>query len=95
MQRLFVKHLLPGAALAFGILQGAAAAELPSYEAASLPATPHQLSVIGSSDVKEESEAPTLIRAGMPASPHQIAVLTPHRHRAADNGTTTVGALRD
>ena len=47
MQRLLVKHLIPGAVLAFGLLQGAAADELPTYEAASLPATPHQLSVIG------------------------------------------------
>ena len=95
MQRLLVKHLIPGAVLAFGLLQGAAADELPTYEAASLPATPHQLSVIGSPDVKEQSPVATLTRGDMPASPHQIAVLTPHRHRAAESNATTIGALRN
>jgi hypothetical protein len=97
MQRSFVKHLLPSAVLAFGLLQGAAAlaAELPTFEAASLPATPHQLSVIGAADVKEQSATPTLTRADMPASPHQIAVLTPHRRNAAVTTATTVGAARN
>jgi hypothetical protein len=94
MQRLTVKHLLSTAILAFALLEGAAvgAAELPTFEASSFPATPHQLSVIGAADVQEQAVTPTLTRNGMPASPHQIEVLTP-RHvsvKAANAGT--VGA---
>ena len=50
MQRLSAKHLLATAVLAFALLEGAAvgAAELPTYEVSSFPATPHQLSVLGS-----------------------------------------------
>jgi hypothetical protein len=61
----------------------AAAAELPTYEVAGFPITPHQFSVLGSRDVQERSAIPTLTLKGMPASPHQIAVLTP-RPRTAE-----------
>ena len=42
MQRLSVKHLLSTAVVAFALLEGAAvgAAELPTYEVSSFPATP-------------------------------------------------------
>lgn len=53
------------------------AAELPTYEVAGLPITPHQMSVLGSSFVQERSPAPGLTIGGMPASPHQVLVLTP------------------
>ena len=48
MQRLSVKHLLSTAIVAFALLEGAAvgAAELPTYEVSSFPATPHQLEVL-------------------------------------------------
>lgn len=89
MQRPSVKHLLSIAALAFALLEGAAgAAELPTFEVSSFPATPHQLSVMGSTGVQEQAAAPTLTRNAMPATPHQLAVLTP-RHgtiRAANAG---------
>jgi hypothetical protein len=58
----------------------AAAAELPTYEVASLPITPHQLAVLGPAHAEQRAPAATLTVAGMPASPHQIAILTP-RHR--------------
>jgi hypothetical protein len=50
---------------------------LPSYEVMGFPITPHQISVVGSAHVEEQSPSPSLVMAGMPASPHQIAVLTP------------------
>jgi hypothetical protein len=61
------------------ILSGAAAsaAELPSYELAGFPISPHQCSVMGSANIKEQAQRPSLTTAGMLASPHQVAVLTP------------------
>ncbi len=56
---------------------GAGAAELPSFELKGFPITRHQVAVMGSHDVQEQSATPTLTYGGMPASPHQIAVLTP------------------
>ena len=90
MQRLSAKHLLSTAVLAFALLEGAAvgAAELPTFEVSSFPATSHQLSVMGSAGVQEQAATPTLTRNGMPASPHQLEVLT-SRHepvRAANAG---------
>ena len=55
----------------------AKAAELPSYELMGFPISPHQFSVLGSANIKEQSPSPSLTMAGMPASPHQVAVLTP------------------
>ena len=51
--------------------------ELPQYEVAGFPISPHQISVLGSGDVHEQSLSPTLTLNGMPASPHQIAVIGP------------------
>jgi len=65
---------------------GAAAEELPTYEAMGFPLTPHQLVALGSAHVKERSPTPTLTLAGMPASAHQIAVLTPR-----SKGTVAAG----
>jgi hypothetical protein len=92
MQRFSVKHLLSTTVVAFALLEGAAvgAAELPTFEVSSFPATQHQLSVMRSAGVQEQAATPTLTRNGMPASPHQLDVLTP-RHgtvRAANAGTT-------
>ena len=50
--------------------------ELPQYEVAGFPISPHQISVLGSGDV-QQSFPPTLTLNGMPASPHQIAVIGP------------------
>ena len=61
------------------IAAAASAAELPSYELAGFPISPHQWSVVGSANIKEQSPSPSLTMAGMPASPHQVAVLTPRR----------------
>jgi hypothetical protein len=54
---------------------GASGGELPQYEVAGFPISPHQISVLGSGDVQEQSFSPTLTLDGMPASPHQIAVI--------------------
>jgi len=51
--------------------------ELPQYEVAGFPISPHQISVLGSGEVQEQSPSPTLTLHGMPASPHQIAVIGP------------------
>jgi hypothetical protein len=98
MSHHLTKHLLTAAALAFAIASGTAAiaAELPSYERASLPATPVQLSVLGSAGVQQQSPAATLTRDGMPATPLQLSVLAPRHHRsAAADAAITVGAVRN
>jgi len=75
--------LLAGPAIAVGqssqaaMLDRASAAALPSYEVMGFPITLHQISVVGSAHVEEQSPSPSLVMAGMPASPHQVAVLTP------------------
>jgi len=68
---------------------GAFADELPSFERSGFPITTHQVSVLGSSDVRERSTTPTLTLSGMPASPHQIAVLTP-RQRTSEQQSVEV-----
>jgi hypothetical protein len=94
MQRPFVKQLLATTVLALTILEGAAAmaAELPTYEVSSFPATPLQVSVMGSAGVQEQVPTATLTRNGMPASPHQLAVLTPRRSAVTATNSSTVGA---
>jgi hypothetical protein len=67
---------------------GAAAAELPTFELMGFPITPHQVAVLGSAHVQEQSPNATLTLGGMPASPHQIAVLTP-RQRATGTAAAT------
>jgi hypothetical protein len=91
------KHLVAGALVTFALLSSAAARadELPTYEIASLPATPHQLTVVGASAAEERAPVAEFTRAGMPATPHQLAVLTPHRHNAALAVPTTVGTVRN
>ena len=55
----------------------AKAEELPAFERSGLPITQTQVSVLGSTGVRERSPTPTLMLYGMPASPHQVAVLSP------------------
>jgi hypothetical protein len=55
---------------------GAVAAELPTFERLGFPITAHQVSVLGSASVKEQSPIPTLRLADMPASPHRNGVWT-------------------
>ena len=67
-------------------MAGATAGELPRYDMAGFPITPHQMSVLGQSgDTREQSAAPTLLFGGMPASPLQIAVLSRHPHTTAES----------
>jgi hypothetical protein len=78
-----MKRLVLFAAVAVVISGGAdlaAAAELPTYESMGLPISALQISVVGSTRVREVSPVPALTVGGMPASPHQIAVLTPRKN---------------
>ncbi|WP_426532599.1 hypothetical protein [Bradyrhizobium sp. McL0615] len=68
----------------------AGAAELPAFEARGFPISRHQVAVLGSANVQEQSAAATLTLNDMPASPHQIAVLTP-RQRVNDRQTAMSG----
>ena len=58
--------------------------ELPQYEVAGFPISPHQISVLGSGEVQEQSLSPTVTLNGMPASPHQIAVIGRSKQQMAD-----------
>ena len=96
LQRPFAKRLFASTVLAIAAVQGAGAAELPTFEVSSFPATPHQLAVMGSTSAQEQAAAPTLTRNNMPASPHQLTVLTPRRRDTASaTSDTTVGAARN
>jgi hypothetical protein len=76
------------------MLDRASAAAVPSYEVMGFPITPHQFSVVGSANVKEQSPNPSLMMAGMPASPHQAAVLTPRpRTIEALAATNSIGMV--
>jgi hypothetical protein len=59
------------------VMPDRATTAIPSYEVMGFPITPHQISIVGSAHVEEQSPSPSLMMAGMPASPHQVAVLTP------------------
>ena len=61
----------------FEVLKAAAAAggELPQYEVMDFPISAHQMSVLKSRGIEEQSLTPMLTLQGMPASPHQIAVI--------------------
>jgi hypothetical protein len=89
--------LLAGSGIAGGqssqaVMPDRATAAIPSYEVMGFPITPHQISIVGSAHVEEQSSSPSLVMAGMPASPHQIAVLTPRSRLTAKAVTpTTVG----
>jgi hypothetical protein len=73
---------------------GAAATELPSYELMGFPISPHQFSILGPANIKEQSPSPSLMMAGMPASPHQMAVLTPRpRTIEAIPATNPIGTV--
>jgi hypothetical protein len=97
MQRPLVKRLLAATVLAFAVLESAAAgaAELPTFEISSFPATPLQVAVMGGTNVREQAAAPTLTRNGMPASAHQLSVLTPRHNFASATSGATVGAARN
>jgi hypothetical protein len=65
-----------GTAFELGAISSSAG-ELPQYEAAGFPISPHQITVLSLGDFQEQSPTTTLTVNGMPASPHQIAVLQP------------------
>jgi hypothetical protein len=74
---LFAGPGIAGGQLFQAIMQDRATTVIPSYEVMGFPITRHQISIVGSAHVEEQSPSPSLVMAGMPASPHQIAVLTP------------------
>jgi len=86
-----MNKLLSIAAITAFSLGGAVAkaAELPSYDLMGFPISPHQFSVLGSANIKEQTPNPSLTMAGMPASPHQVAVLTP-RPRVIEEMAATI-----
>jgi hypothetical protein len=86
------KIFLIAAAIAPVMVVGSSAgsAELPTFEARGFPISRHQVAVLGSANVQEQSAVATLTLSEMPASPHQIAVLTP-RQRVNDRQTAMSG----
>src|SRR4051812_36448068 len=74
------------------ILSGASAfaAELPTYEIAGFPISPHQFVAVPSADVQERAPTAMLTLSGMPASPLQIMVLTSRPRTAAGATVTTL-----
>jgi hypothetical protein len=86
------KIFLIAAAIAPVMVVGSSAgsAELPTFEARGFPISRHQVAVLGSANVQEQSAVATLTLSEMPASPHQIAVLTP-RQRVSDQQAAMSG----
>jgi hypothetical protein len=76
MSKLQRISITAGIALLLGAVD-ASAGQLPQYEFAGFPISPHQISVLGSGGIQEQSPTPTLTLDRMPASPHQIAVIGP------------------
>ena len=86
------KIFLIAAAIAPVMVVGSSAgsAELPTFEARGFPISRHQVAVLGSANVQEQSAVAKLTLSEMPASPHQIAVLKP-RQRVNDRQTAMSG----
>jgi hypothetical protein len=86
------KIFLIAAAIAQVMVVGSSAgsAELPTFEARGFPISRHQVAVLGSANVQEQSAVAKLTLSEMPASPHQIAVLKP-RQRVNDRQTAMSG----
>jgi hypothetical protein len=96
MKRMF---LMAAIAPMMAVGSGAGAAELPTFEAMGFPISRHQVAVLGSANVQEQSPVATLTLGGMPASPHQIAALTPRQkvleeQIASSGGRATEGLTR-
>jgi hypothetical protein len=84
--------ILVAAAILMLGMAGATAGELPRYDIAGFPITPHQMSALGQSgDTREQPTTPTLLFDGMPASPLQIAVLS-RRPQTAQSARPFVAA---
>ena len=84
MNLLTTKVALSAVGIVAVLTRPAFAQQLPQYEVAGFPISPHQFSVLGSRDVQEQSFSPTLTLDGMPASPHQIAVIGRSKQQMAD-----------
>jgi hypothetical protein len=87
-----MKRLFSITAITILMLNGTgAAAELPTFELMGFPITPHQVAIVRSAHVQEQSANSRLTLGEMPASPHQIAVLTP-RSRALGTAAAKTGS---
>jgi hypothetical protein len=86
MKKLFSIATLTAVVLGCG---GASAAEFPTFELMGFPVTPHQVAVVGSAHVQQQSPQLTLTLGGMPACPHQVAVLTPRSRATATAAAPT------
>ena len=84
------KVVLMAAFVAAIVLGAAAHAAEPGYELDGFPITRHQMSVVGASNVREQSPAPALMLGGMPASPSQVAILRPRQLVTAATEPVTV-----
>jgi len=72
------KPLLIAAIAAVALrVTNATAAELPTFELTGFPISPHQISVLGRTGIREQPAVPVLLSGEMQASPHQLAVLAP------------------
>ena len=78
-----ISALMTGIALVALNATAAPAAELPTFEVAGFPISPHQVAVMGSRNVEEQAAVASLTSGGMPASPLQLMVLAP-RHRVIE-----------
>ena len=87
MKRVFLMTAIAAAAIRGAV---ARAGELPGYDVAGLPITPHQMAVLGPANVREQSAVPTLTLRDMPASPSQIAILAP---RGRMTSMATIGSV--
>ena len=95
------KIFLIAAAIAPVMVVGSSAgsAELPTFEARGFPISRHQVAVLGSANVQEQSAVATLTLSEMPASPHLIAVWPPRkilndRQTAMSGERATIGSAR-
>jgi hypothetical protein len=76
MSKLQKISIAAGTAFGLGAIS-CSAGELPQYEAAGFPISPHQITVLGLGNIREKPPIPALTLNGMPVSPNQIAVLQP------------------
>src|SRR5262249_53169089 len=72
-----MKNLFRITAITAAMLNGAVAAELPTFELMGFPITSDEVAVLGSAHDQEQTPSPTLMLGELPASPHPIAVWTP------------------
>lgn len=71
-----MRGVLSIAACALNVMN-ATAGELPVFEVAGFPISPHQMMVLGPANVQEQLRESALLPAGLSASPVQLSILVP------------------